>query len=245
MGRKLQGALDSRMRSERIVTRDAAELAERAAAWIAARLHQAVSERGGCALALTGGRTPEPVYRALAERPGLPWPAVSVFFGDERAVPPEHPESNYAMAFATLLSRVALPPVQIHRMQAERSDLEQAAREYAALLPQRLDLLLLGIGADGHTASLFPGAGALAERERRVVTASGGQPPRARLTITPPVIAAARSVLVMATGTDKAPAVARALAGDAAPETVPATLARGGTWILDRAAAAELPAGFA
>lgn len=233
------------MEPERIVVEEAPEWAERAAAWIAARLDRAVRERGGCAFALTGGRTPEPVYRALAARQGLPWPAVSVFFGDERAVPPEHPESNYAMAFASLLSRVALPPVQIHRMEAERGDLEQAAREYAALLPPRLDLLLLGIGADGHVASLFPGAVALAERERRVVPAKGGQPPRARLTITPPVIAAARSVLVMATGADKAPAVARALAGDAAPEAVPASLARGGTWILDRAAAAELPAGFA
>ena len=231
------------MRPERLVVGDAAELAERAAGWIASALIGAVAQQGRCALALTGGRTPGPVYHRLAEWPGIPWTAVRVYFGDERAVPPSHPDSNFRLAERTLLSRVALSPVQIHRMEAERSDLEQAARDYAALLPARLDLLLLGIGADGHTASLFPGAAALSERERRVVPAVGGVPPRARLTITPPVIAAARDVLVLATGADKAAAVARALAGDAAPATVPAALARAGTWILDRAAATQLPGG--
>ena len=230
-----------RMRPERIVTRDAGELAERAADWIATALVDAVARRGGCALALTGGNTPRSVYRRLADWPGIPWHAVAVFFGDERAVPPDHRESNYRLAVETLLSRVAVPAGQIHRMAAERTDRDQAAREYEASLPDPLDLLLLGIGTDGHTASLFPHAATLAERRRRVVPAFGGVPPKPRLTITPPVIAQARSLLLMATGAEKAPAVAAALRAGASAEAVPARLAQHGAWILDRAAAAELP----
>ena len=229
------------MPPERIVTRDADEMAERAADWIAAALRNAVAQQGGCALALAGGRTPGPVYRRLADRPGIPWHAVAVYFGDERAVPPDRPESNYRVALETLLSRVAVPPGQIHRMEAERTDRDQAAREYEALLPDPLDLLLLGIGADGHIASLFPGATTLSERRRRVAPAVGGAPPGPRLTITPPVIAKARAVLVMAAGADKAAAVAAALGSAEDAVTVPARLARQGAWILDRAAAAGLP----
>lgn len=229
------------MQPDLIVTRDKEEFAERAATWLAAALRETVAARGSCSLALTGGQTPRPVYLRLAALPGIPWHAITVFFGDERAVPPDHPESNYRLALETLLSRVAVPPVQIYRMEAERTDREAAAREYAALLPAPLDLLLLGIGADGHTASLFPHAPALSERQRRVVPAVGGLPVRARLTITPPVIAEARRLLVMATGADKARAVAAALAPDSSTEALPARLARRGTWILDRAAAAELP----
>lgn len=229
------------MKHQRIVTKDAAELAGRAADWIARTLIETIARQGGCSLALAGGSTPRPVYLRLAERPGIPWHAVAVFFGDERAVPPDHPRSNYRLAVETLLSRVAVPPVQIHRMEAERPDPDQAAREYEALLPDPLDLLLLGIGADGHIASLFPHAAALTEYQRRVVPASGGVPPLPRLTITPPVIGQARRLLVLAVGPDKAPAVAGALASDSKPEALPARLARQGTWILDRAAAAGLP----
>jgi 6-phosphogluconolactonase len=231
---------DSRMGPERIITGNAAEFAERAASWIADTLVATIEQRGSCSLALTGGSTPGPVYRRLAGQDGISWGAVSVYFSDERAVPPEHPQSNYRLAVDTLLSRIAVLPGQIHRMEAERPDRDRAAREYEALLPERLDLLLLGVGADGHTASLFPHAPTLAETGRRVVPAMGGVPRLARLTITPPVIAAARRLLVMARGPDKAAAVAGALAADADPVTLPARLASRGTWILDCAAAAAL-----
>jgi 6-phosphogluconolactonase len=127
-------------------------------------------------------------------------------------------------------------------MEAERPDREAAAREYERALPPRLDVLVLGMGPDGHTASLFPGSAALDERRRLVVPVVGARPPAERLTITPPVIEAARRVAVIATGGDKAAMVARAIDGPLAPNAVPIQLARRGVWFLDRAAAARLEA---
>ena len=155
-------------------------------------------------MCLAGGRTPEPVYRELASASSIDWTRVDVFFGDERAVPPDHPDSNYLMVHRVLLSRVPVPAGQVHRMEAERSDQEAAAREYERSLPPQLDILVLGMGPDGHTASLFPGSAALDEHQRLVVPVIGAKPPPQRLTITPPVIEAARRVAVIATGGDKA-----------------------------------------
>ena len=223
-----------------VVASQPAELARQAAGWLEAEVSNAIAERGSCALALAGGRTPDPVYRELASRSSIDWRKVNVFFGDERAVPPEHPDSNYRMVDLALLSRVPIPPSQVHRMEAERSDREAAAREYECLLPPRLDVLVLGMGADGHTVSLFPGSPALDERRRLVVPVVGTTPPAERLTITPPVIEAARKVAVIATGDDKATMVARAIEGPFAPTAVPVQLARWGVWFLDQAAAARL-----
>lgn len=229
--------------TELIVAAQPAELTRAAAEWLGLAVTRAIAERGSCSLALAGGRTPEPVYRELAGASGIDWTRVQVFFGDERAVPPDHPESNYRMIRLALLSRVALPPGQVHRMEAERPDRETAAREYERLLPPRLDVLLLGMGQDGHTASLFPGSAALDERDRLVLPVTGAKPPAERLTITPPVIEAARKVAVIAAGEDKATMVARAIDGPLAPKAVPVQLARRGTWFLDHAAAARLGAG--
>jgi 6-phosphogluconolactonase len=226
--------------TELIVAAQPAELARAAAEWLGLEVTRAITERGSCSLALAGGRTPEPVYRALAAESSIDWTKVEVFFGDERAVPPDHPESNYRMVRLVLLSRVAIPADQIHRMEAERSDREAAAREYERSLPPRLDVLLLGMGADGHTASLFPGSAALDERHRLVLPVTGAKAPAERLTITPPVIEAARKVAVIAAGEDKAAMVARAIEGPVAPKAIPVQLARRGTWFLDRAAAARL-----
>jgi 6-phosphogluconolactonase len=226
-----------------LVIEDLSALVDSAARWIAAAVEEDVRALGHCALALSGGATPRPVYELLAHSPlagRIAWPKVEIFFGDERAVPPADPESNYAMATAALLGRVPLPATQIHRMEAERPDLDAAAREYERVLPARLDLLLLGMGADAHTASLFPGSPALEERRRRVVPATGPTPPRERLTITPPVIAAARRVAVLVAGAEKAAAVARAIRGPARPAETPVQLALGGTWFVDREAAAQL-----
>ena len=211
-----------------------------AAEWLAGAITAAILERGACALALAGGRTPEPVYRMLAGMPKLDWSRVDVFFGDERGVPPGDPESNYGMARAALLARVPVPQDRVHRMEAERPDRDAAARAYDRALPTALDVLVLGVGPDGHTASLFPGSAALDERRRRVLPVSGPKPPAARLTITPPVIEAARRIVVLAAGADKAAAVARALEGPISPKDTPAQLARRGVWFLDRAAAARL-----
>lgn len=215
--------------------------ASAAAAWIASAIADTVLARGACSLALAGGSTPRAVYAELArDHAALPWPRVSIYFGDERGVPPSDPDSNFRMADATLLSRVPIPRAAIHRMPADRADRDAAAREYAALLPPSLDLLLLGMGHDGHTASLFPYAPALDERARLVVPSESPVPPTPRLTITPPVIAAARRIAVLVAGAAKAETLARVREGAANPRALPAQLALGGTWLVDDDAASML-----
>jgi 6-phosphogluconolactonase len=231
------------MSPERLVIEERPALVQAAAEWIAAAVDDAIRERGRCALALSGGATPRPVYARLALPPlaaGITWESVEIFFGDERAVAPTDPASNYGMARAALLDRVSVLPAQVHRMEADRADREAAARDYERVLPERLDVLLLGMGPDGHTASLFPRSPGLHERRRRVVPATGPTPPRQRLTITPPVIAAARRVAVLVAGAEKAGVLTRVLRGPARPRDLPAQLALGGVWFVDRDAAAQL-----
>lgn len=220
---------------------ESSRFAEQAAVFIAARLRQLPCPGGTCALALTGGRTVRPVYEHLAG-PGvsIPWHTVTFYFGDERAVPPDHPDSNFRLAYQALFARIPVAPARIHRMEAEREDLEAAARDYERILPAALDLLLLSIGCDGHIASLFPGAPTIEERIRRVVPAAGGEPKVARLTITPRVIRESVEVLVLAAGAARREAVTRALEGPPDPLHCPAQLVRNATWILDREAAAGL-----
>ncbi|HTH64514.1 MAG TPA: 6-phosphogluconolactonase [Gemmatimonadales bacterium] len=222
-----------------VVVAPAERWVEEAAARIAGGLEASVVARGWASIALAGGGSPRPVYQRLAAMT-LPWNRIDVFFGDERAVPPEHRDSNYHMAAETLLDPAGVPLARRHRMPADAADRVSAAAEYAELLPERLDLLLLGVGRDGHTASLFPGSRAVKENWYHVVPSESPEPPTLRLTITPPVIAAARARLVLARGPDKAAAVARALEGDDDPEHCPAQLARAGVWLLDEAAAAGL-----
>jgi 6-phosphogluconolactonase len=216
------------------------DLVRASAEWLGGEIGNAIAARGSCALALAGGKTPEPVYRTLAASRDVDWAKVDLYFSDERAVPPEHPESNFGMVSRALVSRAPVGPDRVHRMEADRADRDQAARDYERVLPPSLDVLVLGIGQDGHTASLFPGSAALAERRRLVLPVVGTKPPPERLTITPPVIESARKIAVIATGADKALVVARAIEGPLAPLDVPAQLARRGHWFLDRAAAAQL-----
>ncbi|MGH7502420.1 MAG: 6-phosphogluconolactonase [Longimicrobiales bacterium] len=188
--------------------------------------------------ALTGGSTPREVYRAIARVPGLPWTDIAIWFGDERAVPPDHADSNYRMVVDTLLAHVAVPSHNIHRMEAERTDLEAAALDYERSLPRSIDVLLLGVGSDGHTASIFPHSPALSADSRDVVVARSPVHSHARLTITPRVIQRAAACIVLASGAEKAEAVARALDAETPPDDCPARLARKGVWLLDSAAAA-------
>jgi 6-phosphogluconolactonase len=216
---------------------ETAALAARAAEKIAKTLSSVTERQGRACLALAGGTTPRRVHEALAARSDVPWSHVHVFFGDERCVPPEHPDSNYRMAKESLFDRVALPLSQIHRPAAELADRDAAARAYEALLPARLDLIILGIGEDGHTASLFPGAPALNERKRRYIPVVGPKPPPERLTLTPPALETASELLMLAMGAGKAEAVARALEGSWDPSTTPSQLARRGSWFIDPEAA--------
>ncbi len=194
----------------------------------------------GARIALSGGGTAGAAYDAAAEL--LPeWSDAHVWFGDERVVPPDDERSNYRLARERLLDRLRVPP-QVHRVQGElgaRAAAELYDRELDGVA---LDLALNGIGADGHTASLFPAAPALDERERRAVAAEAGLEPFVeRVTLTPPVFAATRLLVYLVTGESKAEAVRRAFAEEPSPET-PASLIRGVETIaiVDSAAAAQL-----
>lgn len=216
----------------------------------------AVSLRDRFSAALSGGATPRILYRYLADpafSDRVPWEKVHLFWGDERAVPPDHPDSNYRMAYETLISKVPIPPENVRRMEGERSDLEAAAKDYEELLrrffnlsgdrPPSFDLILLGIGTDGHTASLFPGSPALGEKRRRVVAVEVEKLHSRRLTLTLPVLNRAREVLFLAAGREKAPIVKTILSGPS-PNDLPAGRVRpaGGKrrFLLDREAAALL-----
>lgn len=223
---------------ERIVC-DSKELPGRAAARIALELAKAIAERGGASLVLAGGSTPKATYEALAGLP-LDWSVIDIFFGDERCVPADHADSNYRMAKGALLDRISIPSARVHRMQGELRDRDAAARSYEAELPERLDVVVLGIGEDAHTASLFPGSPALSEAERRVLPVTGPKPPPERLSLTPPALRSARLCLVLGSGGSKAEPVRRALRDAIDITSTPIQLARDGVWFLDTEAASAL-----
>lgn len=208
---------------------------------IAAELRSSIAARGRASLCLSGGTTPRKTYEALAAQQGVvDWSKVVVYFGDERCVPPDHPDSNFRMASEALFGPARVAPESVRRMRGEDPDYDGAARAYDAVLPESFDVLVLGIGEDAHTASLFPGSAALGERARRVVHVVGDKPPPNRLTLTPPAIENARLVLVLATGQAKAGAVRRALEGPLDIANCPAQIARDGVWLLDLEASADL-----
>jgi 6-phosphogluconolactonase len=237
------------------VAETAPALAQAAARLIVEAAREAVAARGRFLVALAGGATPRDTYALLARPPlrdAMPWDRTWVFFGDERAVPPDHRESNYRMAYEALLAAVPLPLARVRRMRAEAEDQDAAAAEYTTGMLEvfapppgelpRFDLVLLGLGIDGHTASLFPGSSALRETQRWVVAvhAQAAAIPR-RLTMTLPVFNAARRVTFLSAGSEKAKVV-RSVLLDAAP--LPAAMIRPHAgdlqWLLDRAAAALL-----
>ena len=226
----------------------AAELVVRAAT-------DSITTRHAFTLVLAGGSTPQGLYRRLASeacRNRIDWARVRVFWGDERCVAPTHPDSNYRMAREALLDHVPIPAAHVHRMRGEDAP-DSAAAAYEAELKATLggldgfrsfDLVLLGLGADGHTASLFPGmaSGRLLTRwavAEHVDTARGW-----RITLTPPLLNAARAVLFLVAGDDKAPALAAVLEGPSRPSALPAQrVADGGRhvrWLVDRKAASRL-----
>jgi 6-phosphogluconolactonase len=224
------------------------ELAQAAARDFATKAEAAIGERGRFAVALAGGSTPRATYEVLANdyAGALDWSKVHVFFGDERTVPPNHEDSNYRMTHETLLSRV--PVGSVHRMRGELPPAEAAAayeeelREFlgASNEPPSLDLILLGIGDDGHTASLFPETSALEIHDRWVVANPVLKLETTRLTLTVPVINAARAVNFLVAGEGKAGALKEILEGEADPREYPAKLIRpegGPVWMVDRAAA--------
>lgn len=226
-------------RSKLIVV-PASDLPKTAADWIVRQAEQAAKARGVCSIALAGGGTPRPVYEALSDDPRLPWDQIDWYFSDERCVPMDHPDSNYRMVRETLFKTHLEAVGRTYRMPGDAPDLELAAEHYGRRFPESVDVLLLGMGPDGHTASLFPGSPALDIQDRRVAVVVGPKPPPRRFTITPPVIEKARSILMLVSGIEKAPMLARALGGGNDVKAVPAQLARAGTWIVDQAAASRM-----
>ncbi len=227
---------------------DVATLTTAAAKRFRQAFDQAIAEHGRFSCALTGGSAAKAVYPRIAEDK-LRWEQIHLFFGDERAVPPDHPDSNYALAKATLLDGIRISSKNVHRMRGEAADLAAAADDYEAELQRVLgatpvlDLVHLGMGPDGHVCSLFPGHRLLEETRRSCapVTDSPKPPPR-RLTLTMPVLHAARSLCFIVMGEDKAAAVREVLENPRSQ--LPAALAARGsadvTWLLDGKAASAL-----
>ncbi len=237
---------------ERLVGETPERAGELGAMVIADIARDAVAERGSFTVALTGGEGPKPLYRALAQHPGIAWRRWEVFFGDERAVATDDPWSNYRHADELLLSQVGVNAERVHPMFSMGQDLDEAARAYEATMvgllgtPPVFDLVLLGVGTNGHTLSLFPGCAALDETRRWVVALH--EPPMdpavSRMTLTPSVVWAARHVMLVAHGASKAGPMAAVLQGPDARDRTPAQIVRDarGTVValMDTAAAARL-----
>ncbi len=231
-----------------------------AADFIAEAAVQAIEARGRFTLALSGGHTPRPVYARLATAPyrdRIDWSKVQVFFGDERCVPPDDPQSNYLMVKTALFDQVPLPEANIHRLRGE-DDPEQAAAAYARELqrtfggdaaaggppPEGCDLILLGMGDNGHTASLFPGLAVVTETKRWVMAQYVEVVGMWRLTLTPVVINAARRVVFLVAGAPKAEMLHKVLEGPYQPVVLPSQIIKPTQgelhWLLDEPAAARL-----
>jgi 6-phosphogluconolactonase len=237
-------------------------IARRAAQEFVQSATQAVSAKGSFSVALSGGSTPKALYSLLANdaalRSQLPWDKMSLYFGDERSVGPDHADSNFRMANETLLSKDPLKPEQVFRIKGEYSDTEKAALEYEQALRAsfkiaegqfpRFDLVLLGMGNEGHTASLFPGTKALHETKRLVVRNWVGKLYTNRITLTAPAINNAARVIFMITGADKALALKGVLEGPYEPEQLPAQMIQPSSgqllWLVDTIAGGMLSIGI-
>lgn len=249
---------------------DAIALAREGVRRVAEAARRAIAARGRFTLVLSGGNTPRRMYRALAaDEYGIEWGRVEFFFSDERMVPPEHPDSNYGMARETLLGHIPIRPEQVHRVPTELP-VTEAARAYEAVLravldpkEPHLDFVVLGMGPDGHTASIFPGsplvtrdftssepsqvtraARSYATEPLSAAVLNAPRPPRERVTLAPYIINQARQVMVMVAGEDKVAAVSAALESDAEASEIPirAIAPDNGllSWLLDRKAARAL-----
>ncbi|HEY9287097.1 MAG TPA: 6-phosphogluconolactonase [Candidatus Dormibacteraeota bacterium] len=222
-----------------IVVADPSELASRAADWTADHIRRAVKDRGACYIALAGGETPRGCYQRLAQPPyrdDLPWTRVFVYWSDERQVPLDDPESNYAMANSALLEHVPIPRQQIFPLVGDPQPAIDQVPKDAAGRP-RFDVIHLGMGEDGHTASLFPGHPALQYQSAVVAVLNAPKPPPERLTLTLPALNAGRAILFMVQGAGKHQALERVLRRDPAlPASLVQPLDGELTFMVDKAA---------
>ena len=230
-------------------------ISQQAAAYIVRIASEAIVTRGRFTIALSGGNTPKKLYGLLATEPyskQIDWQLVDIFWSDERCVPPDNPESNYYMAQEVMLRHVSIPVTQVHRMPADRPDRDAASLAYTQDM-QRVfgtnrvpdfDLIQLGMGPEGHTASLFPHQPSLRETQRLVMPVSVPKPPPDRLTFTPPILNAAHHILFLATGADKVDALHAVIEGPTNPEEYPAQIVQPPngevTWMVDSAIAQKI-----
>jgi 6-phosphogluconolactonase len=237
-------------------------IARRAAEEFVQSATSAASEKGSFTVSLAGGSTPKALYSLLVGDAGLraklPWDKMLLYFGDERNVGPDHADSNFRMATEAMISKSPLKPEQVTRIKGEYKDTEKAAEEYEQSLRAsfkladgqfpRFDLVLLGMGNEGHTLSLFPGTKALHETKRMVVRNWIGKLYTERITLTAPAVNQAAQIIFMVTGTDKALALKGVLEGPYEPEQLPAQMIqpRGGRvqWLVDTAAGSMLSTGI-
>jgi 6-phosphogluconolactonase len=239
------------------VVADAEALAREAATRIAAAAKAAIARKGSFSIALSGGSTPKVTFGLLASEPfrsQVDWGKWDVYWGDERCVPPDHADSNYKMATDAMLAKVPVPPGNIHRMKGE-IDPNAAAMEYGLLLKEKfgdggMDLVMLGMGPDGHTLSLFPGTTALSETKHRCVSNWVEKFKTFRVTMTAPFVNKSKLTMAIVGGADKKERVKEVLEGPYEPTRLPIQLidpAGGGggeaLWLLDKAAASLLSAG--
>jgi 6-phosphogluconolactonase len=246
---------------EILILTDLAAIAKRAAQEFLQAATSAVTKNHSFTVALAGGSTPKALYSLLATdsvlRAQLPWDKMHLYFGDERSVPPDHADSNFRMATEALVSKAPLKPDQVTRIKGEYKDTEKAAQEYEQALrasfklaegqSPRFDLVLLGMGNEGHTLSLFPGTKALHETKRLVVRNWIGKLYTERITLTAPVVNQAALVIFMVTGADKALALKGVLEGPYEPEQLPSQMIqpRGKLlWLVDTAAGGMLTTGI-
>jgi len=246
------------IRHEMQIVKDAEAVSRTAAEILVSQIPETVEDKGSFAIALSGGSTPKRLFSLLANEPSfreaVPWDKVHFFWGDERHVPPEHQESNYRMARDAMLSRVPVPAANVHRIKSEIPDASKVAEEYEEELRNffnlepgewpRFDCVLLGMGPDGHTASLFPGAQALDERERLVIENWVEKFKAYRITLTAAALNNADAMIFLVSGEEKAPSLREVLEGNEQPDRLPAQLIRPThgnlLWLVDRAAASGL-----
>jgi 6-phosphogluconolactonase len=234
---------------------DREQFSHAAVRYIVQVANEALAAHGRFIIALSGGSAPKSVYSLLALEPycnQIDWTKAEVFWGDERCVPPYEAESNYHLAYEVMLSKLAIPADHIHRMPADRSDRVAASAAYEQELRRvfgtngipSFDLIHLGLGPEGHTASLFPHQAVLHETQRLVMFVTVPKPPPPRLTLTPPVLNAAKHILFLVTGAEKADAIQAVLEGGYQPDEYPAQIVHPTqgevTWMLDTAAASGL-----
>ena len=235
------------------ICNDLESLSETVATLFVQQARHAIQAQDRFTVALAGGHTPERTYQLLSQPPfrdQVPWVKVHVFWGDERCVPPDDPRSNAHMARQKLLDHVPIPPDQIHPIHCDR-DPQQGAEEYEALLrgffadsQPRFDLVLLGLGENGHTASIFPGTPAVEEQEHWALAVYVAEQAMWRVTLTPPLINQATTVAFLAAGATKAQVLQRVLDGPFEPHTLPAQLIQPTSgnlhWMIDKKAGQEL-----